>query len=66
MFFIYPFDIYNLAIKGLEMKMADPREDLRWENIEIVDQVLYEPPEDIISTLENLKINPNFTCSNCG
>ena len=65
MFFIYQFDIHNLAIEGLETKMADPREDFRWENIEIVDPVL-EPPEDIISTLENLKITPNFTCSYCG
>ena len=37
MFFLYQFDIHNLAIEGLESKMADPREEFRWDNLEIID-----------------------------
>ena len=66
MFFIYQFDIHNLAIEGLETKMADPREDFRWDNIKINDPVLNETHDDLTAKLENLKITPNFVCSECG
>ena len=66
MFFIYQFDIHNLAIEGLETKMADPREDFRWDNIKINDPVLNETHDDLTAKLENLQITPNFVCSECG
>ena len=38
----------NLSIEGLETKMADPREEFRWDNVKIEDPVLTETHEDII------------------
>ena len=66
MFFIHQFGIHNLAIEGLETKMADLREEFRWENIQIKDPVIIDNHEELVSELENLKITPNFTCSICG
>ena len=66
MFFIYQFDIHNLAIEGLESKMADPRDDFRWENIELKEPVISETHDDIVSEFENLSVVPKFICSYCG
>ena len=66
MFFLYQFDIHNLSIEGLETKMADPREEFRWQNIDIMDPVLEErPDEDLSSVFEKMKI-AKFECEQCG
>ena len=68
LFFLYQFDLHNLAIEGLESKMADPREEFRWENIQIVDPDLnfHEDVDELSSEIQNLQLNPTFTCEKCG
>ena len=66
-FFLYQFDIHNLAIEGMETKMADPREEFRWDNIKIMDPDLNEnKEEELVSVLKELKLSPKYTCSHCG
>ena len=68
LFFLYQFDIHNLSIDGLESKMADPREEFRWENIKVEEPDLeeYKVEEDLVASLNKLKVSPNFSCSLCG
>ena len=68
LFFLYQFDIHNLAIEGLDSKMADPREEFRWENIVIVDPDLnfVEQVDDLASDIESLQLDPSFKCGKCG
>ena len=71
LFFLYQFDIHNLCIEGMESKMADPREEFRWQNIQIVDPVLEETPEetsneDIATVFQKMKLEPKFSCKQCG
>ena len=50
--------------------MADPREEFRWENLTLIDPDLSEYKVDNIDELsakiENLDLNPVFTCEKCG
>ena len=64
-FFLYQFDIHNLAIEGMESKMADPREEFRWNNIVMKDPELIEEDE-LVSAVKSLKLNPVFSCELCG
>lgn len=67
LFFLYQFDIHNLSIEGMETKMADPREEFRWENIKIIDPDLTESQEEnLVSVMDNLKLGPKYSCSYCG
>ena len=67
LFFLYQFDIHNLSIEGLASKMADPREDFRWENIRIVaPEVRESKVESHVTGLDQLGIGPKFSCSICG
>jgi hypothetical protein len=65
LFFLYQFDIHNLAIEGLESKMADPREEFRWNNIKLKEPELAEEDE-LVSAVQSLKLNPIFSCEHCG
>ena len=65
LFFLYQFDIHNLAIEGLESKMADPREEFRWNNIELKEPELIEE-EELVSAIQSLKLDPIFSCEHCG
>ena len=67
LFFLYQFDIHNLSIDGLESKMADPREQFRWDNIKIVEPDFNESKlEDIVSSMSKLEVSPKFSCPLCG
>lgn len=67
LFFLYQFDIHNLSIEGLESKMADPREEFRWNNIRIVEPDLREPQmESLVDGMGKLEVSPEFSCSICG
>ena len=70
MFFLYQFYIHNLAFEGLDSKMAEPREEFCWENVTLIDPDLSEFKSDYIDDLaekiENLDLNPLFTCETCG
>ena len=50
--------------------MADPTEEFRWENLTLIDPDLSEYKVDNIDELsakiENLDLNPVFTCEKCG
>ena len=64
LFFLYQFDILNLAIEGLDSKITDPREEFQWENIIIKDPDLNETNEtnveDLTSKFKSLELNPTF------
>ena len=70
LFFLYQFDIHNLSIEGLDSKMADPREEFRWENLKIVEPNLNvcenDTVEELTAKIELLELNPTFSCNICG
>lgn len=67
MFFIYQFDMHNLALEGLDSKMADPREEFRWENLIIVEPDISDHNIDEIATkMESLELKEFFSCDQCG
>lgn len=68
LFFLYQFDLHNLGIEGLDSKMADPREEFRWENIVIDDPDLnfVDQVDDLASEIESLQLKPTFSCKMCG
>ena len=70
LFFLYNFDLHNMSIEGIVSKMADPREDFRWSNIDIqkVSQKLISPTpmQSIEGLLQKLELALKFTCNLCG
>ena len=73
-FFLYQYDIHNLDIEKITV-LADPRADIRWEFITIVDPKLEEislqSSEKVVSvdhiteTVETMKLDSKFTCPDC-
>ena len=68
LFFLYQFDIHNLAIEGLDSKIADLREEFRWDNIEIKnpDLDLESKVDELTSGMESLELNRIVYCKHCG
>ena len=74
LFFLYQYDIHNLDIEKKTV-LADPRADIRWEFITIVDPKLEEislqSSEKVVSvdhiteTVETMKLDSKFTCPDC-
>ena len=74
LFFLYQYDIHNLDIEKITV-LADPRADIRWEFITIVDPKLEEismqSSEKVVSvdhiteTVETMKLDSKFTCPDC-
>ena len=59
--------MHNLALEGLDSKMADPREEFRWENLRIVEPDISDHNIDEIATkMDSLEAKEFFRCDQCG
>ena len=66
LFFLYNIDLHNLSFDGMDLK-ADPRNDFRWDNNQIlgIDWSLNEITEDslLVNGLENLAVHTSTVCN---